>query len=219
MTKRLYDQYCPLASALDIVGERWGMLVVRELLSGPKRFVDLEAGLPGIGTNTLTTRLEGLEAGGVIARRRLPPPSAATVYELTDWGRELEPVVIGIARWGSSRLATLEARYPLRATWFAIALKAFFHRAAVRDLKAVVELVFPTGTLTLRFARGDLEVVEGVSDAPALRIVASEQTFLEFLLTRGAKPRGKDLRLDGDTSLLPRLAEAFPLKLEPADSA
>ncbi|MEO8668667.1 MAG: winged helix-turn-helix transcriptional regulator [Bauldia sp.] len=218
MTKRQYDQYCPLASSLDIVGERWAMLVVRELLSGPKRFVDLEAGLPGIGTNTLATRLDELEAGGVIARRRLPPPSPATVYDLTEWGRELEPVVIGIARWGSSRLATLEARYPLRATWFAIALKAFFQRAAVRDLKAVVELAFPTGTLTLRFARGDFDVVNGPAEAPALRLVTSEQTFLEFLLTRGARPRGKDFRVEGDASLLPRLAAAFPLKPETADS-
>lgn len=99
MKKRQYDQYCPVACALDIVGERWAMLVVRELLVGPKRFVDLETGLPGIGTNTLTTRLDELEAAGVIAKRRLPPPAAATVYELTPWGRELEPIVHAIAVW------------------------------------------------------------------------------------------------------------------------
>src|SRR5438270_11175760 len=107
MKKRQYDQYCAVASALDIIGERWAMLVVRELLPGPKRFVDLEAGLPGIGTNTLTTRLDELERTAVVARRRLPAPSAATVYELTDWGRDLGPIVQAIARWGVRRLAAV----------------------------------------------------------------------------------------------------------------
>ena len=97
MKKRQYDQYCPVAGALDIVGERWAILVVRELLLGPKRFVDLEAGLPGVGTNTLATRLDELERAGVVERRRLPAPSAATVYELTVWGRGLEPIVYAIA--------------------------------------------------------------------------------------------------------------------------
>src|SRR5260370_27116112 len=87
MKKRQYDQYCPVACALDIVGERWATLVVRELLSGPKRFVDLEAGLPRIGTSTLTIRLDELERAGVIVRPRLPAPSASPVYALTRFGR------------------------------------------------------------------------------------------------------------------------------------
>ena len=123
MKKRQYDQYCAVACALDIVGERWAMLVVRELLLGPKRFVDLEAGLPGIGTNTLTTRLDELERASVIGKRRLPAPSAATVYDLTAWGRELEPIVHAIARWGAPRLATTKPLHPLRATWLATALQ------------------------------------------------------------------------------------------------
>src|SRR5262245_17039142 len=132
MTKRLYDQFCPVASALDIVGERWAMLVVRELLLGPKRFVDLEAGMPGIGTNTLTTRLDAMEAAGIIAKRRLPAPSAATVYELTPWGRGLEPIVYSIARWSLPRLGARKPRYGIRATWLGVALKAFFYPEAAR---------------------------------------------------------------------------------------
>src|SRR3954471_3077580 len=103
MAKR-FDQYCPVANALSIVGERWALLVVRELLRGPRRYTDLAAGLPGIGTNVLATRLRELEAGGVVARRKLPPPAASTVYELTEYGAQLEEVIHAIARWGARSL-------------------------------------------------------------------------------------------------------------------
>jgi DNA-binding HxlR family transcriptional regulator len=86
---KAFDQYCPIAHALSIVGERWSLLVVRELLKGPRRYTDLAGGLPGIGTNILASRLRDLEAGGVVQRRKLPPPAASTVYELTEYGAEL----------------------------------------------------------------------------------------------------------------------------------
>ena len=92
MRKRSYDQYCPVAHALDLVGERWAMLVVKELMHGPQRYTDLAEHLPGIGTNILAARLRSLEECGVIAKRKLPPPAASRVYELTDYGRELKPV-------------------------------------------------------------------------------------------------------------------------------
>jgi DNA-binding HxlR family transcriptional regulator len=219
MKKRQYDQYCPVACALDVVGERWGLLVVRELLAGPKRFVDLEAGLPGIGTNTLTTRLEELERGGVIAKRRLPAPSASVVYELTGWGRDLEPIVWAIARWGHRRLATVTPLHPLRASWLATALQAFFRKEAVRDLSALIELILPTGTLGLQFRRGNLSVREGPVEGPALRVFTTEQGFLELV---GGGPlrssrRKRDLRIEGDESLIERLVEAFPLRVDRLD--
>src|ERR1700738_1303538 len=99
-----YDQYCPIAEALDVVGERWTLLIARELLNGPQRFTDLRAGLPGIPPNLLSARLRELEEGGLIRRRELPPPAARTVYELTDEGRELEPTLRALARWGMNRL-------------------------------------------------------------------------------------------------------------------
>src|SRR5215218_3737751 len=105
MTKQ-FKQYCPLAHALGLVGERWALLVVRELLFGPRRYTDLLEGLPGIGTNVLAARLRELEAGGIVERRRLPPPAPATVYEVTDRGRALRPVLDELARWG---LADLDA--------------------------------------------------------------------------------------------------------------
>src|SRR5918996_4677686 len=101
MGKRRYDQYCALARALDVVGERWTLLLVRELLLGPRRYTDLLGGLPGIGTNLLADRLRYLEQVGLVRRRVLPPPAGSTVYELTELGRELEPTVFALGRWGA----------------------------------------------------------------------------------------------------------------------
>jgi DNA-binding HxlR family transcriptional regulator len=99
--RRTYDDGCAAAHALDLIGERWALLVVRELLLGPKRFTDLRAGLPHASPNVLAQRLRELEAVGVVRRRKLPPPAASKVYELTDWGLELEPVIVRLGRWGA----------------------------------------------------------------------------------------------------------------------
>src|SRR6187455_2871344 len=98
---RTYDDGCGIAHALDLIGERWALLVVRELLLGPRRFTDLRAGLPAASPNVLSQRLDELEEVGVLEKRTLPPPAGSTVYELTAWGRELEPVILALARWGS----------------------------------------------------------------------------------------------------------------------
>jgi DNA-binding HxlR family transcriptional regulator len=109
MTHRTYNQYCPLAHALDLVGERWTMLIIRNLFVGPKRFSDLLRGLPGIGTNILTTRLKALEENGLIQSRFLPPPAAASVYELMPYGRSLQDVMVSLALWGAQSLGTPKA--------------------------------------------------------------------------------------------------------------
>src|SRR5881628_1732882 len=100
ITRRYHDA-CGTAHALDLIGERWALLVMRELMLGPKRFSDLKGDLPGISANVLTQRLEGLETTGLVRRRRLPPPAAAQVYELTDWGYEAEPIVQELGRWAT----------------------------------------------------------------------------------------------------------------------
>ena len=100
-SRRRYDDACGTAHALDLVGERWALLVMRELMLGPKRFSDIRADLPGISANMLTQRLEGLEAAGVLVRRRLPPPASAQVYELTPWGYEAEPIFQVLGRWAA----------------------------------------------------------------------------------------------------------------------
>ena len=101
LPRRWYEDACAAAHALDLVGERWALLVMRELIFGPKRFSDLRKGLPGISANVLAQRLEGLEAAGVLRRRRLPPPAATQVYELTEWGRESEPIFQALGRWAA----------------------------------------------------------------------------------------------------------------------
>src|SRR6266536_5281850 len=104
MAKRAYGQFCGLAHAIEIVGERWALLIIRDLLVGPRRFTDLHQGLPKIPTNLLSTRLKELERAGVVRRRILPRPAASIVYELTDYGRELEDTVLALGRWGARSL-------------------------------------------------------------------------------------------------------------------
>src|SRR3990172_1406948 len=124
MDRRAYDQFCALAVALDHIGERWTLLVIRELLLGPKRYTDLRQGLPGIAANLLARRLRTLEEDGLVRRRRLPPPAASTIYELTDRGRELEPALLILMRWGSHWMTRPAEGSVLRASWFALALKS-----------------------------------------------------------------------------------------------
>jgi DNA-binding HxlR family transcriptional regulator len=215
MTKRQYDQYCPVATGLDIVGERWALLIVRELLLGGKRFADLEAGLPGVGTNTLTTRLADLVDAGVIARRRLAAPAGTTIYELTPWGRELEPIIYAVARWSVPLLGTASPSHPLQAGWLGVALKAFFERPAARGLTTTIELLLPSGALTVAFRRGQLDVREEPAAAPALRMTSTEPNVVALLSgdpAASARAR-KAMRIEGDASLLERFVAAFPLGL------
>src|SRR3954462_10805280 len=118
MPDRTYNQYCGVARALDLVGERWALLVVRELTLGGKRFTDLKDGLPGIGTNVLATRLRQLEADGIVEKLRLAPPAATTIYVLTDHGRELVPAMQALGRWGARSLGEPQPAQAMRAEWF-----------------------------------------------------------------------------------------------------
>src|SRR5947209_20170801 len=133
-----YDQYCPVAHALDVVGDRWALLVTRELMQGPKRYTDLAEGLPGIGTNILAARLRDLEAAGVVTKRTLPPPAASRVYELTDYGLELKPVMRELALWG--------ARSPGPQT----AADEFFPGWLVCPVDMILGPLAPTGRFELR---------------------------------------------------------------------
>jgi DNA-binding HxlR family transcriptional regulator len=123
--RRTYRDSCGIARALDLTGERWTLLIVRELLLGPKRFTDLRAGLPGVSTDVLAQRLRELESAGLVGRRKLPPPAAARVYELTPRGAELEPVLLALGRWGS-RVPLPPASTALSPDGLAVALKTMF---------------------------------------------------------------------------------------------
>ncbi|MFD5479838.1 winged helix-turn-helix transcriptional regulator [Streptomyces hawaiiensis] len=120
--RRSYDQYCSAARALDVVGDRWTLLIVRELLAGPRRYTDLHADLPGVSTDVLASRLKDMERDGLATRRRLPPPGAAFVYELTARGRELLPVLQALGAWGQAELGERRPTDAVRAHWFALPL-------------------------------------------------------------------------------------------------
>lgn len=140
MTLRTYNQFCPVSHALDVVGDRWTLLIVRDLFLRPKRFSDLVTGLPGIATNILTDRLKALERTGVVRRRALPPPAASTIYELTAYGRDLEGPVVALARWGARTLGQQTDEQVVSAESAMIAARALFVPIAVPDMHEAYEL-------------------------------------------------------------------------------
>ncbi|MGZ8999421.1 MAG: winged helix-turn-helix transcriptional regulator, partial [Allosphingosinicella sp.] len=133
-SRRSYDDACGTAHALDLIGERWALLVIRELMLGPKRFSDLRADLPGISANVLTQRLEGLESAGLLVRRRLPPPANAQVYELTDWGYEAEPIVQVLGRW-AARSPDHDPTLPLSPVSLMLSFRTMFDAERARGTK------------------------------------------------------------------------------------
>src|SRR5215217_4794110 len=156
-----FDQYCPIAHALSLVGERWALLVVRELLRGPRRYSDLAAGLPGIGTNVLATRLRELEAAGVVERRKLPPPAASTVYELTAYGAGLEEVIHALARWGARTLGLPRRDDDLDPGWGLNAFPALLYPERARGLTETYVVRVEDDAFTVRLIDGRLRVDVG----------------------------------------------------------
>src|SRR3954452_17434821 len=137
-TKRSYGEACRFAHALDLVGERWALLVVRELMLGPKRFTDLRVGLPHASPNVLSQRLRELEDARVLRRRRLPPPAASAVYELTEWGQELEPVLQSLGRWAARSLPESDS---IKVDSFILSLRTLFVPERAADLDVTLALV------------------------------------------------------------------------------
>lgn len=178
MSTRSYDQYCGAARALDVVGERWALLVVRDLLLGPKRYTDLQAGLPGIGPNVLSARLRGLVDAGVVRRRQLPPPAAATVYELTPLGEELRPVVRELVRWGRNLLGEPPPGEQLQLGWLVVALEASFRAEAARGLHESYEYRIDGEVFHVDVEDGKIEAREGEAADPTFVVVADIETFL-----------------------------------------
>jgi DNA-binding HxlR family transcriptional regulator len=219
-TKRTYGDRCGVARALDLVGERWALLVVRELLLGPKRFTDLRAGLPNLGPDILSQRLRDLEAIGVLRRAKLPPPSGARVYELTEWGLELEPVVLGLGRWGSrAPFPAGDARLGIDSA--VLALKTLFDPAAAGSIDEEIELRLGGEPFRARVANGALEVARGDAVAP-LAVIATDPGTLARVLWHGrrltAALRSGDVRIEGDTGAARRFLALFPAP-EPVEPA
>ena len=198
-----YDYYCPVAHALDLVGERWALLVVRELMHGPKRYTDLAEHLPGIGTNVLASRLRDLEACGIVAKRRLPPPAASRVYELTEYGRELRTVMRELALWGARSLGPPTAADELFPGWLENALDT------------VLAPVAPPGRFEFRVgdeiaALVDGEAQPGSIEEPDVVVEGNPEAIYYMFVDR----RLDLVEVHGDRALLERLVEIAPAPLE-----
>jgi DNA-binding HxlR family transcriptional regulator len=154
VTNRRYGDGCAIATALDYVGERWALLIVRELLLGPKRFTDLQDGLPGAGAKVLAQRLRELESAGVVRRRTLPPPASSQVYELTEWGARLDAIVVALGRWGQE--APELSTDSVGADSVMIRLRSFFNPQLERPWTATYEIRLGRDRFTVRVANGQL---------------------------------------------------------------
>jgi DNA-binding HxlR family transcriptional regulator len=212
-TKRTYGDRCGIARALDLVGERWALLIVRELLLGPKRFTDLRAGLPNLGPDILSQRLRELEAVGVVRRTKLPPPAGSRVYELTEWGRDLEPVVLQLGRWGS-RAPVPAGEPPLGADSAVLALKTLFDPAAAGDVEARYELRLGEHRFRARVTGGRLELARGAAEHPDATIETDPATLAAVLWHGRAMTeaeRAGDMTIDGSRPAIDRFVGLFPL--------
>ena len=212
MAKR-FDQYCPIAHAMSLVGERWALLVVRELLKGPRRYTDLAGGLPGIGTNVLATRLRELEAAGVVSKRKLPPPAASTVYELTGYGAQLEEVLHAMARWGARSLGLPRRRDELEPDWGLNAFPALLYPERARDLTALyVVRIGDHDVFTVGLDEGCLHVAAGAHGEPDADLAMDFGSFYELAAGELSAAEAIDdgrLRVDGDRDAAARFFEMF----------
>lgn len=208
MKRRSYNQFCALASALDIVGERWNLLIVRELLAGPRRYKDLIDGLPGVSTNLLAERLKDLEGIGIIRRCVLPPPAGSTVYELTPLGEALETSMIELGKWGSRFLPPScdEVNLPSIGA-ISLALKAFFRPEPAQDINATYELHLDQEVLYVNVSGGEIKVHQGQFRKPDAVFYTNMQVFVA-LFTGQIDPdeavSSNFLRIDGDPDALKR---------------
>lgn len=208
---RSYQDLCGIARALDMVGERWALLVVRELLFGPKRFADLHRGLPGMSQNVLTQRLRELEESRVLSRRRALPPASGVVYQLTDRGRELEQVLLALGRWGSSSRPRPGSAEELSPDALVLALRTTFDQSAASGLEGSVRLDLPSDAFLLTVREGVLSAARGDSAADAT-LAGSVRTIQDLVFD--ARPleaaiRSGDVHADGDIEFLRRVLDSF----------
>ncbi|GGD96310.1 transcriptional regulator [Aureimonas endophytica] len=213
-TKRHYEDACATAHAMDLIGERWALLVMRELMLGPSRFSDLRARLPGLSANVLTQRLEGLEAAGVIRRRRLPPPAAVQVYELTAWGFESEPIFQALGRW-AARSPAHDPTLPFSAASLLLSMRTMFDAERAAGLGLTVAFHLPDANF--RGAIGDGRFAIAPTEAPAgadLVFVGPARGAAAFLyggVPAEALAAEGLLRIEGAADLARRYAACFPL--------
>lgn len=221
--KRSYDEGCAAAHALDLVGERWALLVVRELLLGPKRFTDLRDGLPSVSPNVLAQRLRDLEKLGVVVKHKLPPPAASQVYELSDWGKELEPVLMALGRWGV-RSPHMPFTAPTSATAMVVALTTMFDPVAAASFTGRFDLRLGDEHFRAEVGEGGLNITRCpvAAQDPADAVIVSDTDTMKGLAFGGfpvaAALETGALTLTGDRERAERFFSLFSLP-QPVEAA
>jgi DNA-binding HxlR family transcriptional regulator len=211
--RRKYDDGCAIAQALDVIGERWALLVVRDLVLGPKRFTDLLAGLHGVSSDVLTQRLRDLSEAGVVRRRRLGPPASSWVYELTEWGAELEEIILGLAHW-VHKSPHMRYDLPLGVDSLMLSLKTRFHPRAADGVEATVGLHLGDAYFRVRIADGQLDIDRGDLDGTDLILETDQTTLLSLLSPDGSVDdalASGQLRLSGDKAVAEKFTGLFPI--------
>jgi DNA-binding HxlR family transcriptional regulator len=216
--RRKYDEGCAVSHALDLIGERWALLVVRELLLGPKRFTDLRAGIPGASPDVLANRLRELESAGVVHQHKLPPPAGSQVYELTDWGAELEPVVTHLGRWGS-RSPSLPTDAHSSIDSLLLSLRSLFDPQVALGFSTTITLRIEGRPFHIEIIDGEFRLASGEAERPIVGLDTDRRTLADLL------HRGRQLddalhagtaTVSGPTAVLARFLDLFPLP-DPAD--
>ena len=212
VTKRWYDDACGTALALEFVGERWALLVVRELMYGPRRFGEIKANLVGISANVLTQRLEGLERAGILMRRKLPPPASVQVYELTPWGLESEPIFQEMGRW-ATRSPAHDPTLPLSPASAMMSLRTMIARER-DDLALTVAFRFASDAFVARLTREGLAIERGAIDRADLVFACDPTTLVRMVYGKwpiAAAEAAGSLRFTGDRALAERFVALFAL--------
>jgi DNA-binding HxlR family transcriptional regulator/putative sterol carrier protein len=219
MPEHRYQQYCALARTLDVAGDRWTLLIVRELAPGPRRFTDLIDGLPGISRKLLTDRLRALERDGIIARQELPPPAARQVYELTDDGRDLAHAMAGLIAWGARRLGEREATESFRARWAAVGMAALADREAAKGVSETYQYLVGDSAFHFIVDDGSISVHDGRAQDPAVTLTTDEKTLADIASAKisasSARATGA-LTIAGDPQAAKRLRKIFSRGRMPA---
>lgn len=214
MATRKYNQFCAAAKALDLLGERWTLLLIRELLVGPKRYTDLLNALPGMGTNLLADRLKALEAAAVIRQAELPPPAASKVYELTERGRELEALIVELARWGLPLLTERGPDEAWRPEWSILAMQATFRPGEAAGVEEEYAFVVDGEAFHARVEDGSVSTGMGTGRDPAMILNTDAETFLAVangtMSIEEAVATGR-FEIAGDPEALERCARIFSL--------
>lgn len=211
--KRWYDDACGTALALEFVGERWSLLILRELMFGPRRFGELRANLPGISANVLTQRLGGLEEAEILRRRTLPSPASVQVYELTSWGYEIEPILQTMGRW-ATRSSRHDPTLFLSPASAMLSLRTMIDADKARRERMAVAFRFPADTFVAELADGELAIRRGESDAADVTVATDTTTLVRTIY--GKRPPAEaeaagEMRVSGDRAAFDRFVDLFHL--------